>query len=180
LTPNQCLATLARLMAPDPVFFKPLLLAEQQGRLDGQLALRNMRRLGEIICDDSGTIDYHLQLGRDEFGFSYIRGTFEVALQLICQRCLHPFALQLSNEMNIGLAVSDEQLEKLPGHYEPMLLMKDEVSLLTLIEEEIILSIPMVPVHKNAACQAADLLARHAPKKENPFAVLKELTGKNS
>ena len=167
-------------MAPDPVFFKPLLLAEQLGRLDGQLELRSMQRLGEIICEDSGTIDYHLQLGRDEFGFSYINGTFETTLQLVCQRCLHPFPLRLSNEINIGLAVSDEQLEELPGHYEPMLLTADEVSLLTLIEEEVLLSVPMVPVHQNAACQAAHLLAGYAPKKENPFAVLKKLKRKNS
>lgn len=167
-------------MAPDPVFFKPLLLAEQMGKLEGRLALSDMQRLGEIIYEDSGTINYHLQLGRDEFGFSYISGTFEVALQLVCQRCLHPFALQLSNEINIGLADSHEQLEKLPGHYEPMLLTTDEVSLLNLIEEEVLLSVPMVSVHQDAACQATDLLARHAPMKEKPFAVLKELTKKIS
>lgn len=167
-------------MAPDPVFFKPLLLAEQNGRLDGRLELKGMQRLGEIIYEDSGTIEYHLQLGRDEFGFAYIRGDFEVTLQLICQRCLNPFALSLSNEINIGLAASEAQIERLPSHYEPMLLTTDEVSLLTLIEDEVLLSVPMVPVHKDASCRASELLAGRVRERENPFAVLKQLKMKNS
>ena len=167
-------------MAPDPVFFKPLVLAEHMERLDGQLELRNMSRLGEVVSCDSGTIDYHLQLGKDELGFSYIRGNYEVTIQLICQRCLNPFALQLCNEICIGLAVSEEQLDRLPEHYDPMLLTTDEVSLLALIEDEILLSIPMVPAHEKALCQAKDLLAGYAPEKANPFAVLKEMMTKNS
>lgn len=167
-------------MAPDPVFFKPLLLAEQMGRLDGQLELTNMKRLGEIIYEDSGTIKYHLQLGRDELGFPYIMGNLEVPLKLVCQRCLNPFDLRLCNEINIGLALSDEEIERLPGHYEPMLLTTDEVSLLSLIEDEVLLSIPMVPVHDGASCDAADLIDGIGPVKENPFAVLKDLVIKNS
>ena len=167
-------------MAPDPVFFKPLLLAEQGGRLQGRLQLENMRRLAEIIYQDTGTVQYHLRLGRDEFGFSYIRGDYQVTLQLVCQRCLNPFTLPLSNEINIGLAASSEQLEKLPSHYEPMLLTTDEVSLLTLIEDEVLLGVPMVPVHPQGDCLAAAQIARHAPDRENPFAVLKQLRVKNS
>ena len=167
-------------MAPHPVLFKPLLLAEQMGRLDGQLELKHMQRLGEIIYVDSGTIEYHLQLGRDELGFPYIRGNLEVTLKLVCQRCLNPFDLPLGNEINIGLVRSDEELERLPGHYEPMLLTTDEVSLLTLIEDEILLSVPMVPVHEDASCYAAGPLDDTGPVKENPFAILRQLKLKNS
>ena len=180
LTPYHGVDTLARLMAPDPVFFKPLVLVEQQGSLDGQLEVKDMKRLSEIIYDDSGTIEYHLQLGRDEFEFPYIEGNFKATLKLVCQRCLNPFDLQLRNEISIGLALSEEEIERLPRHYDPMLLTTDQVSLLALVEDEVLLSVPMVPVHEDGSCQASGLIDGSKPERENPFSVLKELVTKNS
>lgn len=167
-------------MAPDPVFFKPLVLVEQQGNLDGQFEVKEMKRLAEIIYGESGTIEYHLQLGRDEFEFPYIKGYFKASLKLVCQRCLNPFDLQLRNEISIGLAFSEEEIERLPQYYDPMLLTVTQVSLLTLIEDEVLLSVPMVPVHEDEACQASGLIEGVKSGKENPFAVLKELVIKNS
>ena len=180
LTPYHGVDTLARLMAPDPVFFNPLVLVEQQGSLDGQLEVKDMKRLAEIIQDDSGTIDYHLQLGRDEFEFPYIKGYFKTTLKLVCQRCLNPFDLRLRSEMSIGMALSEEEIERLPRHYEPLLLTTEQVSLLTLIEDEVLLSVPMVPVHEDDACQASGLIEGSKPERENPFAELKKLVIKNS
>ena len=180
LTPYHRVDTLARLMAPDPVFIEPLFLAERGGRLDGQLPLNAMERLGEIICEDSGTIEYHLQLGRDDMDVPYIKGSYKVTLKLICQRCLNPFDLYLSGELNIGMAVSEEELELLPGYYEPMLLTTEQVSLSALIEDELLLGIPMVPVHDRGTCLSRETREKIRPRRESPFTVLKDMKVKNS
>ena len=180
MTPNRRVYTLARLMAPDPVLIEPLLLAERMERLDGHLPLCTMKRLREIIHEDSGTIEYHLQLGKDDLEIPYIKGNFKVTLKLICQRCLNPFNLDLNGEVNIGLAMSETEVDMLPGEYEPMLLTADQISLSTLIEDEVLLGIPMAPAHEDGSCQSEGLHEDNKPGRENPFLVLKDLIVKNS
>jgi uncharacterized protein len=167
-------------MAPDPAFIEPLYLAGRKQRLDGFLPLNAMERLREIICEDSGTIEYHLQLGRDDMEIPYIKGNFKVTLKLICQRCLNPFDLYMYTDVNIGLAMSETEIERLPGQYEPMLLTADQISLLTLIEDEVLLGVPMVPLHDSESCPTAGIKEEYKPGKESPFAALKDLVAKNS
>ena len=180
MTLNHRVYKLARLMAPDPAFIEPLLLAEREERLDGQLPLTDLERLGEIICRDSGTIDYHLRLGRDDMDIPYIKGNFKVTLKLICQRCLEPFDLDVSGELSIGMAMSESEIRLLPEKYEPLLLTTDLISLSTLIEDEILLGIPMVPMHKQGSCPSTGKEETRNPGRENPFAVLKGMIVKSS
>lgn len=167
-------------MAQDPVFIEPLHLAGRKERLDGYLPLAGMERLGKIICEDSGNIEYHLQLGQDDMEIPYIRGNFAVTLKLICQRCMNPFDLFLNGGINMGFIMSEKEIETLPGQYEPMLLTTDQISLSTLIEDEVLLGVPMVPVHDRPSCQSEKFSKQDEPGRENPFAVLKGLVTKNS
>ncbi|KAA1446822.1 hypothetical protein F1E15_26235, partial [Escherichia coli] len=75
----------------------------------------------------------------------------------------------------------DEQVEALPEEYEPIDVNEfGEIDLLAMIEDEIILSLPVVPVHDSEHCEVseADMVFGELPleaEKPNPFAVLASL-----
>ncbi|CAN1533245.1 COG1399 Predicted metal-binding, possibly nucleic acid-binding protein [Burkholderiaceae bacterium] len=97
-------------------------------------------------------------------------------VHLPCQRCLQAFLFPLY-EQRLFLFVSDEaaadaypidddQLEALVASH--------HFDLLSLIEDEILLSLPLVPKHSEGHCAPSHLLGG-ADKPENPFKVLKNI-----
>ena len=50
-----------------------------------------------------------------------------------------------------------------------------EISLLTLIEDEILLALPMAPAHEIDQCPATETIEKNSINKRNPFAELKDL-----
>ena len=77
-----------------------------------------------------------------------------------------------------------EQAEALPEAYEPIEVNEfGEIDLLAMVEDEIILSLPVVPVHDSEHCEVseADMVFGELPdeaQKPNPFAVLASLKRK--
>ncbi len=79
---------------------------------------------------------------------------------------------------------SDEQAEALPEAYELIEVNEfGEIDLLAMVEDEIILALPVVPVHDSEHCEVseADMVFGELPEeaqKPNPFAVLASLKRK--
>lgn len=172
--------TLAGLMAPDPQFIEPMLLAEQEVSLNGQLELCSLPRLKNVLFDDAGAVTFRLEFGRDAEGVVYIVGEFGTDLELVCQRCLNPLTRHIQNAISIGIVTDRAEAERLPNRYEPLTLKDRHISLLMLIEDEILLGLPMAPVHEFACCSSGQFIADTAMRRENPFAVLKDLKLKKS
>lgn len=167
--------TLARLMAHELEYIEPILLADQEESLTGQLQLEKMQRLQELVPGAADQVNFQLNFGRDSQGTAFIAGQFDVALKMHCQRCLNPVDISLKNSINIGIATSKMELQQLPDQYEPLLLTDKKLSLITFIEEEILLAIPMVPAHDIEQCPAGNMVAKYKHRKESPFAKLKDL-----
>lgn len=66
---------------------------------------------------------------------------------LVCQRCLQPLHLPLSSTSRVGLVVSMEQADRLPAEVEPVWAEGRKVDLGELVEEELLLALPLVPMH---------------------------------
>lgn len=175
LTHYQRIAKLARLMAPDLQFIDPLLLIEQCEKLTGQIPLDSMRRLHEVIAEITGKVDYNLEFGKDAQGINCIGGDYRVDLQMYCQRCLNPVLVRLAENISIGIVTNREQANSLPGQYEPVIHNRGLLSLVMLLEEEILLSMPMVPVHGVDECPSSRFLEELKPDWDNPFKVLQDL-----
>ena len=47
---------------------------------------------------------------------------------------------------------SDEEAQRLPENYDPLLLTDETLPLATLVEEELLLSMPIITRHKLAEC----------------------------
>jgi uncharacterized protein len=90
---------------------------------------------------------FRIEFGRDEFGVAFADLRVEAALPLTCQRTLERFELPIRVEQRIGLIRSERDEASLPPGYEPVLLPEDaRLNPAELIEDELILAVPVVPV----------------------------------
>ena len=158
-----------------PVIIEPLRLAEAGRQLHGRLPLAEFRRLAPALHEVRGEVEVEIEFGKDELHIAYMRGRLRTQLQLICQRCLQPMALPVDAEFALGLVTTDEAAEQLPADYEP-LMVSGPMELAGIIEDELILAVPFVPLHPIGQCPAqTGQEGRLEDKTPHPFAVLARL-----
>jgi len=170
-----------------PEHIEPLRLARSHRLLSGQLPLKRMQRLIESIEDKSGDIDIDLKFDIDMNGVSMLEGQVCCSLQLRCQRCMQPMTFPIDVTFRLALVESEAEIDALGEQYEPLLLEDDLVSIADIVEDELLLALPIVPRHAEDECQlinpAAEPVEQQATEPEpsredNPFAVLAELQRK--
>lgn len=150
----------------------------------GSLPIAAMPRLCEALADDAGLAQYQLDFGRDEFGTAYVDVRVQAPLSLVCQRTLDPFIMPVTVESRLGLIRSEREEASLPAGCEPLLIAEDDkLNPIDVIEDELLLALPLVPVNPDSALPedvtrppAEPISAEERP--DNPFAVLRELKKK--
>lgn len=166
-----------------PATIDPIQLAERGARLSGTLPLKSMPRLAQGSLEGSGDVSVDLAFEREEGQRVFVmHGTLRVTLRVTCQRCLETMQLNLEAAPWLILAKSDAQLEPREGDAD-MLVADKPLSLSGLVEDELLLALPMVPLHAPDQCTAkvrAVNVVRAAPDRtergrKNPFAVLDRL-----
>ena len=167
-----------------PEWIDPLRLVEQRAELSGTLALAGMSRLGGFLCDQQGEIQVQLSFGHDAPGLRLVEGRLQADLRQICQRCLQPVTQHLDVPVRLGLVLSEQEADRLPENVEPLLVGRDPVRLTDIVEDELMLSLPVVALHEGeAACVAVTERYTQQPveadeKRPNPFDVLSQLRDK--
>ena len=180
MTQPSRVAKLARLMAPDLKFIKPGLLAERQETIAGNIGLSALQRLREMFSVSDNVVEYTLRFSKDNEGFIIILGGFSVTFNMVCQRCLNPVDIEVANTISLGIVADQTEVNRLPAQYESLVLTEDQISLLKLIEDEVLLSLPISPLHRLEECPSDERFKDKPQKKVNPFAVLKDLKLKKS
>lgn len=115
--------------------------------LEGQLPLSDLNLPAEVLGQKEGLVHYQFRFGVDEGSYVYIHGQVKSELNLECQRCLKPFEKSLESEFWVSPVRSSEDAKGLPEKYDPVFLESDKLSLAHLVEEELILSLPIAPMH---------------------------------
>ena len=158
----------------------PWLLAEQEKTLEGRVALGNLPRLAPLLVEDAGEAAFVLAFGTDEQGRTLIRSSVKAELRLECQRCLHAMTLPVDVSGVLALVRGPIEAEQLPTELDPLLLGEtDPLEVLQLVEDELLLSIPVSPRHEAGVCRAHEDAQVEKPPAEtsqesapNPFKVL--------
>jgi len=172
-------ATLARLMPALPEFIDLTHLAKTRAKIAGELALGEMQRLRALLHSDSGKVAFHLDFARKN-EVVCITGEFEAKLELLCQRCLQAFTTDLSNTIKTAIVASEAEIGRLGEDFEALIVPEKKLTLARLLEEELLLSMPLVATHALDTCPAEKWLRAMQVKKDNPFAVLKHLKTEGS
>jgi uncharacterized protein len=150
-------------------------------RFEGTLPLDRFARLRPSLADTDGQVDYVMQFGRDALDQGYIELTVKGRLPLQCQRSLSRYLEPVDLVQRLGLITREEQEAALPEGTEPLLLQGGaELHPAELIEDELILAMPVVPIDPDAG----ELAAEWQPpaddaEKPNPFAALAALKDRN-
>jgi uncharacterized protein len=159
-----------------------LYAAAEAGRvLRGMVKLASLARALPLLESREGELEVSLELGRDEDGTHYLAGSVQGRLALQCQRCLEPMEYPLDVTFRLGLVHTPEQMQHLSDRYEPLLLTGEPASLAEVITDEVLLALPIVPLHSGVGtCRppATDSQTPAGSRRENPFAVLAQLKQK--
>jgi len=146
-----------------PVHVDPLDLADKRREIAGEVPVSAFRRLAGWLESDTGTIEVQLRFGRDAAGRRVMQGSLNGELRLVCQRCLAPFALPIGRSLDVVLVETHAEAGLVPEELEPLIVgEKRGVHTSDLLEDEMILALPMVPRcgdHGHACEPAAELLA---------------------
>lgn len=153
-------------------------LAATTARLQGEVALADMPRLTSLLSAFQDQVAVRLEGGTDKQQVPFVAGNLEVTVELICQRCLEPIQWPLSVAFRWGLVHAEGQAAGLPKEYDPLVVPESGVMISALVEDELILALPLIPRHNDIRqCEANGFaLPPQAPSaRRNPFAALSPL-----
>ena len=169
----------ARLMYARP-FIDSLDFAKNGKHLSGELPVAELPRLLDMLEDPQGVLRYSVHGGIDKLGNSRLDVSVEGRCRLRCQRCLsgmdYPVRLEtrLLLRDQAGLDALDDGVAGGEEEEFDSILADAHMDVLDLLEEEILLSLPIAPKHEAGGCQAADGENTHQ-EEAHPFAVLAKL-----
>lgn len=164
-----------------PEFVDPRVMAEKRRRFSGAFPFARMARLMDQILCAEGAAQGELEFGKDG-RYATVTGKVEADISVQCQCCLAPIRLAVRSMVSLAVVSSLDEVDRLPEHYEPLLLEGDRVALSDIVEDELLLAIPAVPQHEK--CETPVVKAPKAESADfpagpvNPFAILAELKNK--
>ncbi|ROR32637.1 YceD family protein [Inmirania thermothiophila] len=160
--------------APLPRWIDPYELVADRARLVGRVPAASMGRLAGLVEALPEAVSVDLAFGLDAERHCTVTGRVEATVVLLCQRCLRPFEAVLASEVSLALVRDEAAAPALPERYDP-LVAAGRIALGDLVEDELILALPVVARHE--VCEPPVPLAGEAvsPRRANPFAVLARL-----
>ena len=148
-------------------------LGEQR---EGVTPVAGFARLAAEAAKPEGEIRWSFQGGRHPRGYPQLNMAVEGEVSLVCQRCLLPFSYGFDAQSVLVLASDEAEAdateETLDDESVDVIVGSAALDLLQLVEDEVLLSIPLSPRHP----QGPDGGPVPAPEKpDSPFAVLHKL-----
>ncbi len=163
---------------PDRV--RPEKVAAAKKRFSGEIPLGAFTRLEGLIvapmADDLARFDVAFR--HDEQGHVVADLSVKADVRMVCQRSLNAFVYPVRGQSRIGVVQTEAEAEELPANYEPLICEADDLEIARLVEEEILLALPLVPIDPEAnlspdwAAEPEDLSKEPTHR---PFEVLAEL-----
>jgi uncharacterized protein len=156
-----------------PAVVDGLAFASDGAAVSGFVAVAALPRLSEGLADDQGRLDCRVTGARDGDGKCWLSLAVSGTLGLVCQRCLRKLAFPVEIRTRLllvppGEAWPDEELAE--DGFDAIAAEK-EMALLSLIEDEVLLALPIAPMHDSCATPMP-VAEEHEP---SPFAVLAKL-----
>ena len=145
------------------------------------ISLAALPRLAAAVADTSGQVTAELQ-AMHAGGQVTVRGKVQAHLVLTCQRCFGSLDFPVKADFNLVWVRSEAEVASLPELYEPLLSASGRVKIAELLEDELLLALPMVALHAaSVECGGGirgksrqTVTAAKAPGSK-PFAALKTL-----
>ncbi|HHJ14405.1 MAG TPA: metal-binding protein [Gammaproteobacteria bacterium] len=158
-----------------PVQVEPLGLCDAGRAFRGVVAVEVLERLAPLLARREGELRVELGFGLDERRIRVVEGRVSGELRLLCQRCLKALTFPVDLAFRLGVVLHDAEAQRLPEGYEPLLADGEPLPSSRIVEDELLLAIPPVPLHGAGEGCRIEHVNQPAPERENPFAVLEKL-----
>lgn len=141
----------------------------------GVLDSQGMQRLAER-AETEGPIEVYLKVAISGQGGGeeiLVSGRVSANAVMQCERCLGKLQTQLTSDFQLTVVESEEAADALPMEATPVIAIKGELSVTTLVEDELLLAVPIVALHEEENCPGIGWQTSY--EKPHPMAVLAEL-----
>jgi uncharacterized protein len=134
-----------------PAAIDGLAFARSAAVLQGRLGMESLPRLAQSGCSVSA-LDFVLTGEINEHGKPGLRLVVDGSMRLLCQRCLDSLEWPLHLAVRLELAASDAEIAAVDGGDDiDRVVAGREMSVAALVEDEVLLALPMVPKHERCS-----------------------------
>lgn len=165
-----------------PLTVDPLHAAQKRLDYDGVYTSDQVVRLASAVMHVNSDVACNLSFAIDDQHLVVLSGSAQTQVTLVCQRCGQPFAYAPQVYFCFSPVSDAQQAEQLPAAYDPIDIDEfGEIDLLALVEDEMIISLPVVPVHDPEHCEVSveQMTFGELPEQPaTPFALLASLKRK--
>ncbi len=141
-----------RLAAGIPLRVKASQAVSRHEAFSGGVPLAKLPRLAASLAENSGSLQVELQATRDGEGRDWLHGEIRGRLPLTCQRGLHAFDWNCDVALSLCLVATEAEEEKLLKECDSYFVQGDELPLRDLVEDEVLLALPMTPRCEDPDC----------------------------
>ncbi|EDK13651.1 hypothetical protein CGSHiR3021_03553 [Haemophilus influenzae 22.4-21] len=131
---------------------------DAQRRLDyvGYYSANQLERLAESVVNVLSDAQVTLSFYVDPQKLVVMKGKVQIDIELECQRCNEPYKQTLECEFTYSPVANWDQADDLPEIYEPIEFNEfGEIDLIGTVEDELILALPLVPMHSSEHCEVS-------------------------
>jgi uncharacterized protein len=143
--------------------------ARDRGTVSGTLGIDALPRLAASGCE-AATLRYRVGGGVNAAGRPCLAVEAEGVAVLACQRCLEAVELPLELSVELELAASEREIAEADDDVDRVL-ATNAMDVASLVEDEVLLVLPMAPMHERCEPDAGERAANRAA----PFAALAAL-----
>lgn len=170
--------------SPLPLYIDIRKVFDLESTFEGCCSLERLPRFADCLASLDGEVISQLRFGLTGTGRRVITGSVSATVEVVCQRCLEPLSLKLADTIQLALVESESQIDSLEAEWDPWMVDGPRISIASLLEEQLILCMPLVSYHRDERCvMALDYQQREEPlddsvgdrAAQNPFEVLKVL-----
>jgi len=147
----------------------------------GEISIKQLPRLAQVVLENDESISAQLSFEKNHLHLPTLTGEIAGLLTLTCNRCLQSMQLPVTHQFELVFSrrglTTQEVLEQFDVHE----VADERVCLSEIIEDELLLLIPQVPMHFDPVCiietefgEISDTQSTQE-ERENPFAVLASL-----
>jgi uncharacterized protein len=160
------------------------LLASRGAALDRSFVLGDLPRVSEAGASD-GNISARLRFLKID-SHPAVDGNLAGSLRLTCQRCCGEMTIDVAEPFALVIVPSEKEAERVPEQYDAVIADALHLDVRALIEEQVLLALPLVARHADEQCAPVELpsevgkpVAENSEQHQTPFSNLRDLLGKS-
>lgn len=157
------------------IVINSLSFAREADSLQGELRVAGLTRVHDKLADTAGSLSYRVVCSLGSRNRPQLALQLDGVLSVCCQRCLEGIDYPVEVRSLLEFVDDEDNLtqEEIEDDSRDFLPVQAELDIVALIEDEIILNLPLAPRHESCALPETG----QGTGKTSPFSVLKDARG---